>query len=533
MNRLVIALAAAALASIPQAARAGLSAESARVLKGARGEEIAIVLLAPSSEGNALIRFAGTGGALDGMVLPCKRVLDERDERYRTEWRGRTFSFVQADLRGGSPRFALYAPPDLRVSHTLSIDEAAGKALKPKDVISLHEKQKKDGTLARFADFHRDEEQGAQDKELAGSLLEAKKACSAELAARVAWDTINDETLKEYSIAGYCAPPLDALASLCKGSPAAAALVRERIKEVVCSFSGPMKLALDGGRVTWTINRDASNADDYARKALESLEVAPAIAVPAGGEAPPWGDARTLGQRARLAGTAVCTDDKGHVVALAPRAGDDGARMYFGDAKRLSRVTLTEALGDGMFFEPRFVNPTANPNFRGVDVRLQSEVVRDGDKGTCSARCGTRKSSLRALPAADAEKLLAGATFSAPLPAHLPHALTRDSKGNYYYVDKGATPETARKFRLFAGPKGNLKPLPMTNVVADSKGEIFSTKKGELRLIVGPGGTDSTWVAGKVKIPLTAVPVDENLNLIYTDLGVYGGEKLGTPCDDL
>ena len=32
---------------------------------------------------------------------------------------------------------------------------------------------------------------------------------------------------------------------------------------------------------------------------------------------------------------------------------------------------------------------------------------------------------------------------------------------------------------------------------------------------------------------VTAVPVEDNHVLIYTDLGVYTGEPLGTPCDDL
>jgi hypothetical protein len=29
------------------------------------------------------------------------------------------------------------------------------------------------------------------------------------------------------------------------------------------------------------------------------------------------------------------------------------------------------------------------------------------------------------------------------------------------------------------------------------------------------------------------VPVDANRIMIYTDLGVYAGQRLGTPCDDM
>ena len=69
----------------------------------------------------------------------------------------------------------------------------------------------------------------------------------------------------------------------------------------------------------------------------------------------------------------------------------------------------------------------------------------------------------------------------------------------------------------------------MTNVVADSKGEIYATKRGELRFITA---TDAaSWVNGNTKTELTIVPVEDNVPMIYRDLGVYEG-TLGTPCDD-
>ena len=92
-------------------------------------------------------------------------------------------------------------------------------------------------------------------------------------------------------------------------------------------------------------------------------------------------------------------------------------------------------------------------------------------------------------------------------------------------------PEDSKAFRLFAGPKGNLKPLKMTNVVSDSEGEIFSTRTGSLRLVLNKD--DYAWVNGKEHLKLVPVPIEDNHVLIYTDLGVYTGQRLGTPCDDL
>jgi hypothetical protein len=112
----------------------------------------------------------------------------------------------------------------------------------------------------------------------------------------------------------------------------------------------------------------------------------------------------------------------------------------------------------------------------------------------------------------------------------LPYALARDPKAIYYYVDRGATPATEKNFRLYRGPKGALKLQKMTDVASDSEGEIFATKTGSLRLILDK--KQSSWIQGKTSENLTLVPVDQNYSLIYNDLGVYSGQKLGTPCDD-
>ena len=111
------------------------------------------------------------------------------------------------------------------------------------------------------------------------------------------------------------------------------------------------------------------------------------------------------------------------------------------------------------------------------------------------------------------------------------YALARDDGGRYFFVDRGRTDETAKNFRLFVGPKGNLKQQKMTNVVSDSEGDVFATKTGSLRLILGKN--EGSWIEkGKPK-KLVLVPVEDNVRMIYTELGVYAGERMGTPCDDL
>jgi hypothetical protein len=152
------------------------------------------------------------------------------------------------------------------------------------------------------------------------------------------------------------------------------------------------------------------------------------------------------------------------------------------------------------------------------------------------------------VPAAEAKKVIEGTTLYQPRWTRLPHRLARDDNGVYYFVDcarDDATHGCSRDWRLYTGLRGQLKLQQMTNIVSDSVGQIFSTKGGELRLVLNDeremengeakDKKDKTlkWVNGKTVTPLVSVPVDDNARMIYTGLGVYDREKLGTPCDDL
>jgi hypothetical protein len=290
----------------------------------------------------------------------------------------------------------------------------------------------------------------------------------------------------------------------------------------------------------------------FALRTVAGLVVA--VAVPAivslavdgaayAGETPPWGKVENLGDRMTLEKTAVCTDGKSHYVVIAPHD-RQSTQLYYGDGKTFYRVPLPPwVLSGANFFEPRFFAKTKNSSFRGLDMRLFASVDFDATKATCSASCGERKTDLTIL-ADDAKKaLLVGkATFEPPLHKRAPHHLARDNDGRYFYVDKGNTPETEKNFRLFVGPKGAMKLQKMTNAVADTEGEIFTTKSGSLRYVTDRKNPP-VWIQGKKKSVLTVVPIEgtdektgepiNNYQLIYNDLGVYLGEKLGNPCDDL
>jgi hypothetical protein len=248
---------------------------------------------------------------------------------------------------------------------------------------------------------------------------------------------------------------------------------------------------------------------------LSVLLTLPAAAAPPEPPPQPADVASVKGQLALL------TDGKKHYLAVVPFG--PGDHLYYGDGRQffaqrvISRGSVGTESFDYTFWEPR-VNAGYQASFELRDGKYQ-------------VQCEERKTVLTRVADAEAAALLEKAAFFKPRWTHRAHALARDDRGTYYFVDRVREPEDSKTFRLFAGPKGGARELKMTNVVSDSEGEVFSTRTGELRLVLGKH--EATWIKGKKRTTLIPVPVEDNHVLIYTDLGVYTGQRLGTPCDDL
>jgi hypothetical protein len=227
----------------------------------------------------------------------------------------------------------------------------------------------------------------------------------------------------------------------------------------------------------------------------------------------------------------VYTDGKKHYLALVMTRDSDSPVFWSADGKEFYKLRIHGGGSEGddadlkrldrVFWEPR-VNAPYEASF---------EYKKENDAAKLEVQCSKRHTALTKLPAADAKTLVDGAKFYEARWNHRAYALARDNAGRYYYVDKQREPEESKSFRLWAGPKGAMKSQKMVNVVSDSQGDIFSTRSGELRLILDK--QETTWIQKEHKTKLTWVPVEDNHVLIYTDLGVYSGEPLGTPCDDL
>jgi hypothetical protein len=217
--------------------------------------------------------------------------------------------------------------------------------------------------------------------------------------------------------------------------------------------------------------------------------------------------------------TRVCVDPRGRVIvagesvvgAQISRASMTRDLVYYGDRNTLMASLIVNNMD---LFDPR----------HGAELSVSD--------GNCQIKCGQRTFQVPVLPEAEATALLLSAHYVKNTHTRRPHALLRDSLGNYYYVDRGRAQGEEKSFRLFVGPKGAMVLQKMINAVSDSAGEIFTTKAGDLRLLIDRE-KQSEWVKGEKKTTLRLVPIEENYPVIYNELGVYAGERFGNPCDDL
>lgn len=229
----------------------------------------------------------------------------------------------------------------------------------------------------------------------------------------------------------------------------------------------------------------------------------------------------------------VLTDGKGHYIVFTgpdpdPAEGSNDVRkIFYGDGTSLFLVETGE-----------FLWSAGVSAWSISDPRIGHESWRSSlrrTQGVYTMTCRTKETvtPLRPLAPADARKLLAKAAFKELRMDRRAFALGRDGT-TYYYVDVARRSEVNTDFRAYAGKRGAMKRLRIKRIDTDTAGVVLTAKEGTLQITIEKKVTALRWGAKPSKqVDLSLVPTDKNLELIYSDLGVYAGKPFGVPCDDM
>lgn len=222
----------------------------------------------------------------------------------------------------------------------------------------------------------------------------------------------------------------------------------------------------------------------------------------------------------------VATDGKGHYLAFVPLGGMD-APLLAGSAEALHAQYVGGGGSSGTEqFSLNFWDPRTH---RGAEAEL------DFHGGAYALTCGAQTIAFTRLPPAQERAFLAKAKLLAPRWRRQAVALGRDDDGTYYFVDGPRDARAEEDLHLFIGRKGHVAPVKVTEVLRDGGRLLVESEAGTLSLPTGdseqerrnPGQFRSA--AGTKAV--TALDLWQQRAMIYTALGAYAGERLGTACD--
>jgi len=267
-NTLATVIAVGVLSSMLASAETPVG--TGKVYTGSEGESVAVIPLTtkgPKGEKQVLLYIQGTDTEFDGKPLLHTVSEQSRGADYVTPYKGNDYYTLVVREAYGSKKYELYVPGH-RDGITVSYDEKRSQGLKAEDVYAQYQKLQKDGTLAKFAAFNRQERESGQQEGFTLVLKAMNDACGTSVTATIDWKSISDEVIKTYSISSYCGNPLEALQKLCD-SPAGKKAIQAKVKKYSCQFGSALKLDVKAGQVSFTTQQDAANQEEFATQYFE------------------------------------------------------------------------------------------------------------------------------------------------------------------------------------------------------------------------------------------------------------------------
>ena len=466
---------------------------NAKVFTNGEDLEIAVLPVKIDNKSDYLVQVRGTESEINGLVFPAIAKKNGDTKGYQIMLHGEAFWPIRENLRDANrPTRSATLPEDYRKNYRVYPDDEKAKSLDKDAMVSTFVSQMKDGTLPKVQAWNRAERQTLAETELAKTAEGATEACGQTITSKVDWNSVTDQHMKDLSISAHCEEGVEVFEKLCKRFPD----MNTRLggpQTVTCSFAEADKdkgLSGSGGKYTWGMVE--SNASQKA-----------------------WATGMTTFNYDKL----VAEGPKG-LMLYVDRSGKHD-QLYAGKKGKLALQRMDH---NGYVFGG------------SRNGRLQY------DSAEWELKCGKKQVKLSELSTEKKTAFLEKADVGGLGFDREPMYLARDSAGTYYYVDRLVKQKGGKDYKVYMGRKGAAKPTALKDIVDDSRGLIFETKKGDLRLVVTDYGNGdysnaqgASWERGgkgKPK-PLTVLPVIDNLKLIFEELGAYDGRNWSTVCDQI
>lgn len=215
-------------------------------------------------------------------------------------------------------------------------------------------------------------------------------------------------------------------------------------------------------------------------------------------------------------------DSAGNVIAFDPQnpsfllAGSEEA-LWLQSVRTSSKRGNERA--SAQFWDPRGPQPTF--------------VMSDGGY---TLTCGKQTITYRPMPPEQAKRTLRAARTFTRRWQRTATLLARDTRGAYYYVDRVRDPEQrtgeVEDYRFFRGRKGRLEHIELEDAIVDRAGAVYLTEAGRLVVEAKDDGKQTVrWFQGEKETALVDVDLWSAAKMVYSRLGAYTGQPLGSACD--
>lgn len=272
MMKLLAASVLFACASLSSPARAAMElSKYPRAYKGGEGLLVKIVSVKGEKK-QALIEVTGVDTEIDGVVFLGEE--DDGGKSLKITLHGKDYWPMRSQESWyGWKQISVFLPEHSTEAVHVHYDEGASKKIDADEMLKIHNKQMKDGTIKELAKWNRATREKNNEGYYAKEREVTEKRCDMKFTTQIDWKSVTDDHLKTISISGYCEAPLTAMRMLCERSQDnKKAAVKAKVKRVLCTLGeSGMKLTLGSdGTLTWKTAKDASNADEFAKSNLEN-----------------------------------------------------------------------------------------------------------------------------------------------------------------------------------------------------------------------------------------------------------------------
>tara|TARA_R110002073_G_scaffold140253_5_gene290725 strand:+ start:16509 stop:18053 length:1545 start_codon:yes stop_codon:yes gene_type:complete len=439
----------------------------------------------------ALVQFTGASFPGAGRVMLATDRGTTTSQNWKIQYDGQETHIVSVRLETNGPRVGeLMVRLRMPRSHAYSkvqLDLEASRALDTNEFIATHLRHRADGSLATFAKIDRQFHREKQIKSMDGRTKNLKESCGEDIPYEIDFKSISDTEIAGGPI---CERALTAVTRACTRDVGTRNEILKHVSKIRCSHGPENSLSqVNDGTLHFTLNYQS----DKGRKQIYVMLM------------------DHIGIR-----EIVLEDDKKRIVVFDPDAqGGPKDKIYLGDDKTLRHLRWG---GQSRW--------TWDPHSRGSSASFERT------KTGWSVKCRKKQIDFHAVSPQRRESILKNATREESLWKREEFSLARDNRGIYYYVDRFVSEHGGKNFRVFKGPRGQLEETKLVDIVDDSDGMIFATQRGKLRLVIGSTQMqEAVWIEGKTRHKLVVLPLYENVDLIYTGLGIYDGNLMGTVCE--